>query len=164
MAYYHAGSKVNGGGNMRIVTGPDGTLDVLSRAMLTGGKKYSVTTNEKKGEEKLKLLFEVAQTLDELVVMGYGFGDSHINDRIVNSMVLNPNLKIWIIDPIHRPWPPFLRQFDYGLRLRRATAGAAVWMTYANDGKWDNLQMEALKRNQQTRSAVTSSIKMRLTK
>lgn len=159
MAYYHSGIKVNGGGDTRIVTGPDGTLDILSRTMLTGGKKYSTTTNDKKGEEKLGLFFEVVKTLDELVVIGYSFGDSHINDRILNAMVLNPNLKIWIIDPIHRPWPPFLRQFDYELRLRGATAGAAVWMTYASTGKWDKAQMEALKLSQQTRSTITTRIK-----
>jgi hypothetical protein len=164
MAYYHAGVRAKGSGDARTVTGPDGTLDILSRTMLTGGKKYSTTTNDKKGEEKLGLFFEVVRYLDELVIMGYSFGDSHINDRILNSMVLNPNLRIWNIDPIHRPWPSFLCQFDYGQRLRVATAGAAEWMTYASDGRWDNAQMEALKLSQQTRSTISDRIKTKIYK
>jgi hypothetical protein len=96
--------------------------------------------------------------------MGYGFGDLHINDRIGNSMVLNPNLKIWIIDPFRRPWPSELRQFDYGGRLRCATAGAAAWMTYASHEKWDNAQMDALKLSQQARDEMTDRIKTKFSK
>jgi hypothetical protein len=164
MCFYHNGEKVAGGGDVRIVTGPDGTLDILSRTMLTGGKKYSRTTDDKKGEEKLKLFTDVIESMNELVVIGYGFADSHINDRILNAMIRNSELKIWIIDPVHRPKPEFLGQFDYRLRLRGAQAGAAVWMTYAAEGKWDSAQMEALKKNEPTRAMVTAKIKKKFFK
>ena len=62
--------------------------------MLTGGAKYSETTNEKEGEEKLKIFSETLQKTKELTIIGYGFGDSHINNRILNAMVLNENLRI----------------------------------------------------------------------
>lgn len=83
MAYYHQGEKIHGGRD-RIITNSDGELDIIRNSMLTGGKKYSNTTNIKKGEEKLKVFDDILQSTDELTIIGYGFGDSHINYRISN--------------------------------------------------------------------------------
>lgn len=58
MAYYHDGKKVPSGKD-RVITDPNGELDIICKSMLTGGSKYSLTTNEKEGEEKLKLFDEM---------------------------------------------------------------------------------------------------------
>jgi hypothetical protein len=163
MAFFHVGQKAPGGGSARTITGPDGTLDILSRSMLTGGKKYSQTTNEKKGEEKLKLLADVIRSSDEVVVIGYGFGDAHINNRVLNAMVLNDRLRMSIIEPRHRPWPEtwpeFLRQFDYNRRIAGATSGVAEWMPFIRDGKWDSAQIEALKENRKLRTVIADRVR-----
>jgi hypothetical protein len=159
MGFFHRGEQVAGGGENRFVTGPDGTLDVLNRSMLTGGNKYSVTTNEKKGEEKLKLLTDVLKDREELLVIGYGFGDEHINTRISNAMLLNPALKVVIVDPFRKATPDCLRQFDYKLRVLRPMAGAAVWMTYASTQKWDTAQMEAIKASAAIRAGIAARVR-----
>ena len=153
MGYYHQGRRVPSG-RERTITGPDGTLDIISRTILTGGNKYSKTTNMKEGEEKLKVFDDVLRQLDELTIIGFGFGDPHVNYRVSNAMVLNQNLRIRIVDPAWRRWPEFLQQFDYDERLRSACCGAAQWMSYIREGKWDEEQTKALKESASLRTEI----------
>jgi hypothetical protein len=150
MGYYYQGQRISSGKD-RTITGLDGKLDIVKRALLTGGRKYTKTTDVKKGEEKLKIFHDVLVKLDELTIIGYRFGDLHINYRISNAMVLNPGLKLRLVDPVSRPWPDFLQQFDYDLRIRKAHCGAAQWMAYVGDEKWDQAQIKALKESESVR-------------
>jgi hypothetical protein len=79
MCYYVNGKKCGGLGKDNTITNPDGTLDIITKSMLTGGKKYSSTSKIKEGEETLKMFDDVIRNADELTVIGYGFGDEHIN-------------------------------------------------------------------------------------
>jgi len=158
MAYYAHGQRVPSG-KARVITGPDGDLDIISQAMLTGGNKYSRTTNPKKGEEKLTLLDDVLIKTDELTVIGYSFGDVHVNNRVLNAMVRNRALSVRIVDPAWRGVPPFLEQFDYDQRVRGAICGAAQWMTYVVDEKWNQEQATALKMNTAIRVDVSKRAK-----
>ncbi|PIY53061.1 MAG: hypothetical protein COZ01_05095 [Zetaproteobacteria bacterium CG_4_10_14_0_8_um_filter_55_43] len=158
MGYFHSGQHV-GGGKDRVITGPDGTLDIICRAMLTGGHKYSKTTNPKKGEEKLALFEQVLRDTDELTVIGYSFGDPHVNYRVLNAMVLNAEMKIRIVDPVHRPKPEFLGQFDYNLRVRGAQCRGPEWMSYVQGEKWDVEQSKALKDNEMYRNEITRRVR-----
>jgi hypothetical protein len=158
MGYYHDGRKVPSSRD-RVVTGPDGTLDIVCRAMLTGGRKYSKTTKPKKGEEKLNLFDEVLRDTENLVVIGYSFGDAHINNRISNAMVLNPRLTVRSVDPKGKKCPAFLEQFDYDFRVRAAYCRAAEWFTYAPEEKWDPEQTRALRDNESRRSEIGARVK-----
>lgn len=158
MGYYHRGERVPSGRD-RVVTGPDGRLDIIRRAMLTGGKKYSKTTSPKKGEEKLQLFDEVLRTLDELTVVGYGFGDGHVNVRISNAMVLNRDLKVRIVDPKWRRCPEILEQFGYGSRVLAACCRAPEWMTYVEAQQWDPSQSKALRDSEVLRAQVKEKIR-----
>lgn len=157
MGYFHDGQRV-GGGRDRVVTGPDGALNIISRAMLTGGRKYSKTTNHKKGEEKLALFDDVLRETDELTVIGYSFGDSHVNSRVLNAMVLNAEMKIRIVDPVYRPTPEFLEQFDYDRRVGGAQSRGPEWMSYVLGEKWDYAQGEALKENEKYREEISRRV------
>lgn len=137
MCYYEGENKTPCGRH-KFVTNNRGDLDVVVQSMLTGGSKYSLTSNEKKGEEKLKLFSESIKDADELTVIGYGFGDKHINYRISNAMVLNQKLKIVIVDPVHKPIPDFLEQFNYNNRIILATCGAPHWFDYLENKTWNN--------------------------
>ncbi|DAB38108.1 MAG TPA: hypothetical protein CFH83_07695 [Sulfuricurvum kujiense] len=161
MAYYHGGRKEPSGKD-RVITNSDGELDIIVKSMLTGGKKYSKTTNPKDGEEKLLIFDDAMRTLDELSIIGYGFGDKHINNRISNAMVLNSNLKIVIIDPVHNPLPDFLEQFHYNLRIKKVQCGIAHWIEYCYTGEWNYQQVEALKANEQERINIRKSVEKRL--
>ena len=148
MAYYHMGKKIEGDGRDRTITNQDGTLDIISNSMLTGGNKYSETSKIKAGEEKLKIFDDVLQGLDELTIVGYGFRDEHINFKISNALLLNQGLRVRIIDPVFGGTPNCIKQFDYDLRIRRAACGAAQWMDYCKTQKWNDEQIAGLKENE----------------
>ncbi|MBU2024860.1 MAG: hypothetical protein KJ868_16265 [Gammaproteobacteria bacterium] len=158
MGYYSDGQKVPSGKD-RVITDVDGELDIICQSMLTGGNKYSRTTKDKKGEEKLMLMVKQLDKTDELTIIGYGFGDKHINSRISNAMVRNPNMKIKIVDAISKPVPEILEQFDYDLRIIRNTCGAAHWMSYLALERWDRELMETLDNNKQFRQQIKEVIK-----
>ncbi|XOB92612.1 hypothetical protein ACMC9M_20425 [Pseudomonadota bacterium 24LQ007] len=161
MAHYIDGQKVHSGRD-RVITNADGELDIICQSMLTGGSKYSLTTNEKSGEEKLGLLSRKLNEVDELTIIGYGFGDKHVNYRLSNAMVLNERLKIIIVDAVAKPIPEILEQFNYDSRIIRSTCGAAPWMGYLEKHqKWDSEQMKILEGNARLREEVKDLVKMK---
>lgn len=161
LAYFHEGKKIPSGKD-RVITNSEGELDIITKSMLTGGRKYSKTTNAKKGEEKLKILDEVLNELDELTIIGYGFGDPHINSRISNAMVLNKNLKLRIVNPTNVSNPKFLEQFDYDSRIRGALCRTAEWMEYSGTEQWNSDQTNALKENEKYRLDIKKNVEEKL--
>lgn len=157
MAYYYLGRKVPDSKD-RAITNANGELDLIGKAMLTGGKKYSKTAKPKKGEEKLIIFDDLLDRIDELTIIGYGFGDKHVNFRITNAMARRENLSIRIIDPNLRKIPEFLEPFDYDSRIRQASCGAAHWIDYCKSQKWDAEQIEALKKNSQIRNEIKDRV------
>lgn len=157
MAYYHQGKKMPSGKD-RWITGSNGESDIITKSMLTGGRKYSKTSKIKKGEEKLKIFDEELMRLDELTVIGYGFGDKHINFRLSNAMLLNKNLTVRIIDPVNCKPPEVLEQFDFDSRILGASCGAAHWMNYCVNQKWDSEQINALKENVKYRDVIRRKV------
>jgi hypothetical protein len=157
MAYYHQGQKVPDSKD-RAITNASGELDLISKSMLTGGKKYSKTAKPKKGEEKLIVFDDILGRIDELTIIGYGFGDKHVNFRITNAMARRENLSIRIIDPNLRKIPEFLEPFEYDSRINRASCGAAHWIDYSKSQKWDAEQIEALKSNSPIRNEIKSKV------
>ncbi len=153
MAYYENGAPGLDGQDGGI-SDLDGNFDIIHRSMLTGGRKYSGTSKVKEGEEKLQILDSVLGQLDELTVIGYGFGDEHINFRISNAMVLNKKLRIIIVDPYRSVIPSCLQQFDYDSRVRRVNCGAALWMEYKDSGVWNQAQIKILQENQHIRAEI----------
>lgn len=157
MAYYHEGRKIPSGKD-RVITNVNGELDIISKSMLTGGRKYSETTNPKPGEEKLSIFYEAAQRLDLLTIIGYGFGDRHINDRLSNAMVVNNSLELRIVDPVNKDIPDFLKQFDYNNRVKRAVCGAAPWLSYSASEKWDYDMINRLKDSSDLREELQTRV------
>jgi hypothetical protein len=161
MAYYQNGVTAAAARD-RFVANLDGQCDVLGKAMLTGGRKYSTTANPKAGEEKLSLFDRVLGEIDRLTVIGYGFGDKHVNFRISNAMARRDGLSAWIVDPHRNQLPEFLEPFDYNSRVRRASCGATLWMDYCKSNRWDAGQMESLKSNATLRKAVRDRVEASL--
>lgn len=161
MAYYHDGKMIPSGKD-RVITNMDGELDIICKSMLTGGKKYSKTSNPKDGEEKLLIFDKVLVDIEELTIVGYGFGDRHINDRISNAMVLNPKLKIVIVDPTISRIPDFLEQFNYDMRIKKVHSGIAQWIEYCHSGQWNYEQMSILKENEQQRAIIQNRVEQRI--
>lgn len=158
LAFYRSGFPLDGGRDS-IVTNGDGELDILTKAMLTGGSKYSTTIEIKKKEEKLNLVDRVLKTAKKITIIGYGFGDKHVNFKISNAMVMNNEMKLIIVDPCHNKLPEFLEQFDYKERIVKATCRTTEWMNYYKYKKWDNEEREALRTNDSDRERVLSYVK-----
>jgi len=100
-----------------IVSDYDGVMQFLTPSILSGDAKFSPATHDGKGEPKMAQFSLGIENLDELYIIGYGFGDPHINNRIVRAMHINPNMKIWTVDPFNSR-PTLLDSFDYNLRVR----------------------------------------------
>jgi hypothetical protein len=161
MAYYEHGEAVVMGQD-RAISDLTGKFDLISKSMLTGGRKFSGTSKIKEGEEKLQILDGVLSGLDEFTIIGYGFGDEHINFRLSNAMLLNPKLRIMIVDPFRIDIPLCLRQFDYDGRVRRAAAGAAQWMECRETGVWNQAQTKTLKENEHFRTEIKKFVEAKL--
>jgi len=161
MAYFENGKPVLDGQD-RGISDLNGNFDIISNSMLTGGRKYSGTSKVKEGEEKLQSLDNVLRGLDELTVIGYGFGDEHINFRLSNAMLLNERLRIVVVDPYRTETPNCLRQFDYDGRIRRASSGAAQWMEYRETGVWSQVQLKTLQENQRYRADIRKIVEAHL--
>lgn len=99
-----------------IITNMDNELDVAAKSMLTGGEKYSISYSEKEGEEKLILFSKKLEDIELLTIIGYGFNDRHINNKIYRALLLNPDLKIKIVDP-YAKFPECLLEFKDSITL-----------------------------------------------
>ena len=139
-------------------TARSATSATNSKSILTGGRKYSGTSKPKEGEEKLQILDGVLSGLDELAIIGYGFADEHVNFRLSNAMLLNPKLRIMIVDPYRTDIPLCLRQFDYGGRVRGASCSAAQWMEHRDTGAWNQVQMKTVKDNEPYRAEIRMKV------
>jgi hypothetical protein len=161
MAYYVNGLKASAARD-RFITNLAGECDVITKAMLTGGRKYSSTAKPKDGEEKLSLFDQVLGELDQLTVIGYGFADKHVNFRITNAMARYDKLSLWIVDPYRNSLPDCLDPFDYDSRIRCARCSTTLWMDYCKSNRWDVVHMDSLKQSallrQSVRARVASSL------
>ncbi|WP_213803222.1 hypothetical protein [Granulicella sp. dw_53] len=77
-------------------------------------------------------------------------------------MLLNPKLRIMIVDPYRTNIPLCLRQFDYDSRVRRASASAAQWMEHRDTGVWNQAQTRTLKENENYRTEIRNFIEAQL--
>jgi hypothetical protein len=116
----------------------------------------------KRAKRNLQILDGVLSGLDELTIIGYGFADEHINFRLSNAMLLNPKLRIMIVDPYRTDIPPCLRQFDYDGRVRHASCSAAQWMEHRDTGVWNQAQMKTLKDNEHYRAEIRMIVEAHL--
>jgi hypothetical protein len=119
----------------------------------------STTAKPKPGEEKLTLFDRILGDVDQLTIIGYGFGDKHVNFRISNAMARRDGLTVWIVDPHRNKLPVILEPFDYDSRVRRASCGAALWMDYCKANRWRADQMEGLKENEKLRETIKGKVK-----
>jgi hypothetical protein len=143
MNYLINGQEVKIGGEI-AVSDLNGEMQFLRHSILTGGYKYSETFDPKPGEEKIQLMEEILSKVDELTIVGYGFGDIHVNQRLYNAMLLNKDLSIMIVDPYISAKPEFLKPFDYKFRIKTVRAGVAEFFSYMENQMWDKKLSDGL--------------------
>ena len=109
----------------------------MQPSILTGSKKYHTTLSNHRREEKIELFSSGLEKIDELYIIGYSFGDKHINHRISHAMHMNNNLKVMIINPTYEKQEIF-EPFDYDMRVRYCTTVFPIWADYEKKGSWDS--------------------------
>ncbi len=157
MAYFYQGRLVPSGRD-RVITGQNGELDIMSKAILTGGRKYSTVAKVTKGEEKLAIFEHALREADQLTIIGYGFGDQHVNFRIQHEMARREKLVVHVVDPQLAKLPTCLSPFDYDSRVTRAQCGAAHWLDYYRTKQWDSEQINSLKQNAAFRDVIRQQV------
>lgn len=137
---------------------------ILKQSVLSGGYKYSETINHRDGEEKMDLLDEVLNKVDEVAIIGYSFGDSHINNRIVKAMYKNEKLRVEIIDPGYNKVPEVLNAFNYNFRVTACVSSVPDWVYFTHTGKWSEEIKNRLIKTEQIRKEIKKRVKRILTK
>lgn len=141
------------------ITTLDNKLDLATHAMLTGNDKYSKTLSPKTGEEKIALFYDAISCADLLTIIGYGFGDNHINSRILVALARNDNLKLKIVSP-KQEVPEFLEVFNENKRITIIQSDVANWLYYEKMNKWSKhlLDIDYIKQTDKVRESI--NIKM----
>lgn len=161
--YYMNDSAVRLGSEI-CFSDADGKMQFMQPSILTGSKKYSPTLSSKVREEKIELFSTALEKIDELYIVGYSFGDKHINNRIVHAMHLNPQMKVVIINPTSEKQDIF-SPFDYGLRVRYCPMGFSIWADYERTGKWDTKFRNSIETsNSKIRKPILDAIKASIIK
>lgn len=140
----------------------DGEMQFMQPSILTGSKKYHQTLSAYPREEKMELFSSALERIDELFIIGYSFGDKHINNRIVHAMHLNNQMRVCIVNPVYKQEAIF-DPFDYGLRVRYCSAPFPVWADHEQTGKWDSdFRKHMEKMTSELRNPFLSTIKSRI--
>lgn len=134
--YYINGRKPNIEGEL-CFSDFEGTMQFMQPSILTGSKKYHTTLSNHRHEEKIELFSSGLEKIDELYIIGYSFGDKHINHRISHAMHLSSNLKVMIINPTYEKQEIF-EPFDYNMRVRYCNTIFPIWADYEQKGNWDS--------------------------
>lgn len=117
MTYYVNGKNIP---IMKEIAAPyvdKDSFELLRKSMLTGGRKFSPTLGDDSGTS-MYLFREVLSRIDSLDIIGYGFNDIHINDRIDQAMILNPNLKLNIAKFADTQIPHCIERHNHDNRIK----------------------------------------------
>lgn len=97
----------NRGVNELFVTDDFGELQFLRRSLLSGGHKFSDKFEQIAPRELFEEFKARIRSVRELVVIGYGFGDEHVNLVFCDWLKI-PDTKLIICDPYRTEVPDFL--------------------------------------------------------
>lgn len=107
------------GVNELFVEDDTGELQFFRRSLLSGGHKF---TGRFEQVAPIGLFEEFKKRIhdsEELVIIGYGFGDEHVNQIILNFLDTNKKAKIIICDPYRERVPKFMLDFELNIEVRK---------------------------------------------
>jgi len=99
-----------------------GVLQFLRRTLLSGEHKFHKKFNQEAPHEFLRLFSEKLKDFSNLIIIGYGLKDVHINEILINWLTDNFGHQIFIIDPHLKEIPRFLVNFSKRIKLINKTA------------------------------------------
>jgi hypothetical protein len=115
-----------------IVTDSGGKMQFLRRSLLSGAHKFQGTFDQIAPLAFLEEFKRRIVTVTELDVIGYGFGDSHIN-QVLEGWLSTPGVLLNIYDP-HRDSIPTVLSAAAD-RIRIASLGLTGYLRVADSSK-----------------------------
>lgn len=85
--------------NENIYEDENGEIQFLRKSLLSGAHKFSKKLSQIAPSEFLSLFKGNLNYADELICIGYSFGDQHIDDQIVEWMSFLKSRKLTIVNP-----------------------------------------------------------------
>ncbi|WP_371364539.1 hypothetical protein ACA097_16280 [Pseudomonas sp. QL9] len=95
----------------------NGELQFLRRSLLSGSHKFSKTFDQIAPRALFEEFKNRINHSCEIDVIGYGFGDPHINNTIKNWLI-NPKNKLTIYDPYRTTAPDFLSDQESKIEIK----------------------------------------------
>lgn len=83
-------------------------MQFLRRTLLSGSQKFNEQSSQVLPKSMLKHFKSNINFVRELICVGYGFGDLHINDIMKSWLEFSADRSIKIVSPDARSIPPFL--------------------------------------------------------
>lgn len=100
----------------------DGEMQFLRRTPLAGVFKFQNRSSQTVPNELLALFEGCLLYLTNLVSVGYGFGDQHVNQAIRNWLELNDDHRLTIVDPAITKTPAMFLHLDPQICLVQSSA------------------------------------------
>ncbi|WP_296617260.1 hypothetical protein [Sphingomonas sp.] len=100
----------------------DGVMQFLRRSLLAGAHKFDTRHRQVLPTGMLKHFEGNINFVSRLVVIGYSFGDNHINKVLCNWLEFSEDRSMHIVDVAEGGVPPFLLHLSPQVTRERATA------------------------------------------
>jgi len=136
------------------VTDKDGEIQFLRRSLLSGAHKFKGTFDQIAPEAFFEEFKKRMAAITELDVIGYGFGDFHINE-VIRKWLGTPNVSMNIYDPYRKSIPPFLDGamgdvcvFNFGLTeyFQKLEPSTPCFFSYARKKIFERIRENLRKR------------------
>jgi hypothetical protein len=116
------------GGKARVVnelpySDETGQEQFLRRTLLAGAHKFSQRFSQTLPQKMLDIFRSYVNSVQRLYIVGYSFGDAHIDLVIRNWLEFSGERSIVIVDPSRESVPPQLAHLALQIEIRPQTAG-----------------------------------------
>jgi hypothetical protein len=118
----------DGGGKARVInelpyTDETGLEQYLRRTLLAGAQKFDQRFSQTLPQKMLDVFRSYVQYVQRLYIVGYSFGDAHIDLVLRNWLELTEDRKIVIVDPGRKSLPAYFAHLAPQITVRQQTAG-----------------------------------------
>lgn len=143
--------------NENIYEDENGEIQFLRKSLLSGAHKFTKKLSQIAPSEFLSLFRGNLNYADELICIGYSFGDKHIDDHIVDWLSFSATRKLTIVNPGINVCPERMKHLSGQVECK--PIGASDYFTQLSDKKTTVLK-DILRK---ARSVAREKIKRELT-
>lgn len=124
--------------NESIYEDEQGEIQFLRKSLLSGAHKFTKKLSQIAPPEFLSLFKGNLNAADELICVGYSFGDKHIDDQIVEWMSVLGSRKLIIVNPGIKSCPDKMKHLAGQVECK--PVGASDYFRQQSDNKSTGMQ------------------------